>query len=153
MNTLSSLLNFIGNFIGSDPDTLATESKTAVGAINELATDYIIEQGTSGFWNYRKWNSGVAECWGRTTQSNKSFSAWGTGYSFDTTAESYPAELFVSAPICVCVGSWGGRNSVASPNSYLGSKTVTPTLTFFRPSAISGNNTATLQFYAIGLWK
>lgn len=26
--------------------------------------DYIVEQGTSGIWTYRKWNSGIAECWG-----------------------------------------------------------------------------------------
>lgn len=25
--------------------------------------DYIVEQGTSNGWTYRKWNSGVAECW------------------------------------------------------------------------------------------
>ena len=26
--------------------------------------DYIVEQGTSGIWTYRKWASGIAECWG-----------------------------------------------------------------------------------------
>lgn len=26
--------------------------------------DFIVEQGTSGIWTYRKWNSGIAECWG-----------------------------------------------------------------------------------------
>ena len=26
--------------------------------------DFIVEQGVSGNWTYRKWNSGVAECWG-----------------------------------------------------------------------------------------
>lgn len=31
--------------------------------------DYIVEQGTSGIWTYRKWNSGIAECWGRITIS------------------------------------------------------------------------------------
>lgn len=25
--------------------------------------DYVLEQGTSGIWTYRKWASGVAECW------------------------------------------------------------------------------------------
>lgn len=25
--------------------------------------DYIVEQGTSGIWTYRKWDSGIAECW------------------------------------------------------------------------------------------
>jgi hypothetical protein len=29
-----------------------------------LATaDYIIQQGVNGIWTYRKWNSGMAECW------------------------------------------------------------------------------------------
>lgn len=29
----------------------------------DLAADYIVGQGTSGIWTYRKWASGVAECW------------------------------------------------------------------------------------------
>lgn len=31
--------------------------------------DYIIEQGTSGIWTYRKWQSGVFECWGNYSAS------------------------------------------------------------------------------------
>lgn len=29
--------------------------------------DFVIAQGTSGDWTYRKWNSGIAECWGLLT--------------------------------------------------------------------------------------
>lgn len=29
-----------------------------------LLKDYVVDQGTSGNWTYRKWNSGVAELWG-----------------------------------------------------------------------------------------
>lgn len=36
MNKLSSLLNWLGNTIGANPSTLATTSKTLVGAINEV---------------------------------------------------------------------------------------------------------------------
>ena len=36
MNTLSSLLSWIGNTIGANPNTLATTSKKIVGSINEL---------------------------------------------------------------------------------------------------------------------
>ena len=35
MNTLSSLLNWIGETIGADPSTLPTTSKTLVGALSE----------------------------------------------------------------------------------------------------------------------
>ena len=30
----------------------------------DALVDYIVEQGVSGIWSYRKWNSGIAECWG-----------------------------------------------------------------------------------------
>lgn len=35
MNTLSSLLNWIGETIGANPNTLPTSSKTLVGALTE----------------------------------------------------------------------------------------------------------------------
>lgn len=33
--------------------------------IDNKEVDYIVEQGTSGIWTYRKWNSGLAEYWGK----------------------------------------------------------------------------------------
>lgn len=32
-----------------------------------FVTDYVVEQGTTGIWTYRKWNSGIAECWGKAS--------------------------------------------------------------------------------------
>ena len=37
MNTISSLLKWIGNLVGADPSTMATTSKTLVGAVNDLS--------------------------------------------------------------------------------------------------------------------
>lgn len=34
----------------------------ASGTIKQSAS-YIVEQGTSGIWTYRKWSDGIAECW------------------------------------------------------------------------------------------
>ena len=42
-------------------DNLAATISSIVSA--PAAADYVVEQGTSGIWNYRKWNSGRAECW------------------------------------------------------------------------------------------
>ena len=37
-----------------------------VGGAGTLpVADYVVAQGTSGNWRYRKWNSGIAECWGQ----------------------------------------------------------------------------------------
>lgn len=68
-----------------------------VEKINETVsniTDYIIEQGTSGIWTYRKWNSGIAECWGTGSVSvlckNQSGSCWFT----DDLTIALPTGLF-----------------------------------------------------------
>lgn len=37
-----------------------------------LIADYVVETGTSGIWTYRKWNSGVVECWGYWFATNAS---------------------------------------------------------------------------------
>lgn len=38
--------------------------------VDKLAVDYIVEQGESGNWYYRKWNSGLCEFDGKFTYSS-----------------------------------------------------------------------------------
>ena len=40
------------------------ESKVIKEYIDKKSADYVIELGNEENWNYRKWNSGLAECWG-----------------------------------------------------------------------------------------
>ena len=47
----------------SDASQNPVMNKT-VKAYVDRAKDFVVEQGTSGIWTYRKWNSGIAECWG-----------------------------------------------------------------------------------------
>lgn len=37
------------------------------GNLTNYIKDYVVEQGESGIWTYRKWNSGIAECWGNVS--------------------------------------------------------------------------------------
>lgn len=57
--------------------------------------DYIVSQGTSGIWTYRKWASGVAECWGQPSKSVASSGTFLGAYAFSTYF-SLPAGLFAS---------------------------------------------------------
>lgn len=53
--------------------------------------DFITEEGTSGRWWYRKWNSGMCELFGSVAAASRTFSAWGSSYvSAKTTAVAYP---------------------------------------------------------------
>lgn len=69
--------------------------------------DYIVEQGTSGIWTYRKWNSGIAECWGTTRFTDAPMtSTWGYGYYSSSVGRSItlPSSLFTSV-VSVSVGA------------------------------------------------
>ncbi|MBQ8803486.1 MAG: hypothetical protein IJZ53_07635 [Tyzzerella sp.] len=53
-----------------------------VAELNGKLPDYIVEQGTSGIWTYRKWNSGIVELFGYTTGNSTYYSTNSTwGYS------------------------------------------------------------------------
>lgn len=60
-----------------------------------VAVDLVIEEGTEGIWTYRKWSSGIAECWGQTYVPTTTYSANG-GYKI--VQETLPNGLFVTAP-------------------------------------------------------
>ena len=83
------------DYVSVDPINEAFEK------IDAIASDYVVESGTSGEWWYTKYASGRAFC----GIDSKSFgadtmSAWGSLYSGGThTFGAYPAAVtFVSAP-------------------------------------------------------
>ena len=47
----------------------ATGPQGPKGPAGDSGADYITEKGTSGIWTYRKYSSGIAECWGKYTAS------------------------------------------------------------------------------------
>lgn len=58
-----------------------TGADNAASAIANLGiTDYIVAEGDSGIWHYRKWNSGKAECIGTTTLTSPVQRSWGSIY-------------------------------------------------------------------------
>lgn len=118
--------------------------------------DYVVEQGTSGIWTYRKWNSGMAECWGSITWTITNWSTWGSlYYSTYSGATSYPTGLFTSTPLLTTQSnisandSWlgarggGDGNTKDHPNIFM----------LVRPTAGSTSVTADVYAHAIGRWK
>lgn len=109
--------------------------------------DYIVEQGTSGIWTYRKWASGLAECWG---QPSKSVASSGTylGANAYSTYFALPSGLFASV-------------DMANANPKLGSSYAIPA--YINPNTTSvgvdalSNGSGTKDFSAHiivrGRWK
>lgn len=134
--------------------TNLTVGGVAVADMLKNSKDYIVEQGTSGIWTYRKWNSGIAECWGsRVITGVKVDQAWGNLYNADTPdAIAYPF-TFTSTPVEVaCMGSnnmslWMACSSIntsASTGKYFAMRPNTASTTTY---------TVTINYQVVGRWK
>lgn len=84
--------------------TVDTSGNIKCGTVNSLdvgaIADYVVDQGTSGIWTYRKWNSGLAECWGTYSASiavNTTSPAYG-GYRSAQQNVTMPSGLFNAQP-------------------------------------------------------
>lgn len=71
------------NYLIDPPDPNLSATKNYYLLSSKIAPDYVVATGTSGIWNYRKWASGRAECWGKTsrTVTNWGTNAWGGIYN------------------------------------------------------------------------
>lgn len=123
--------------------------------VKKIGVDYVVETGTSGIWTYRKWKSGIAECWGKISVSITSWSAWGAVYEGNpSTYGTYPSGLFIDPPdFWVTPDGTQGQLGLLSVEVFNnGSKTRTPTFYALRPSSVG---TATVIFHcrAKGFWK
>lgn len=113
------------------------------------ADDYVTEQGTSGDWTYRKWNSGTAECW-RTIADDRpstAFSATGSVYYRNVTGISFPSNLFTARPKVVVNADFGNVGSASATAVSATGFTVTEL------SAVSTARAVTLDIYAVGSWR
>ena len=126
--------------------------------LEAVSVDYIVEQGTSGIWTYRKWNSGIAECWGEV-QKTTTFTVWTAPIYYGATYTgryAYPDGLFISAPISQAILKSCGCDAWLSKDSSSGSagdKTQTGSYYPLRVGSASGNVPYTVAFYAIGKWR
>ena len=73
------------------------DSLVGTWSSEEIVDDEIVEQTVSGIWTYRKWKSGIAECWGRRDITISLNNNYGGAY-YGTDGVSFPTGLFSSEP-------------------------------------------------------
>jgi len=121
--------------------------------LDALKTDYIVEEGTSGIWTYRKWNSGIAECWGYKTIST-TFASWGSWYYISVTGENYPTGLFTLVTSVQGQLTVNDADTISSivrrPNDM---KVTAPNITGIRPTSAAGTYTGYGYWHTVGKWK
>lgn len=115
--------------------------------------DFVVEQGTSGIWTYRKWSSGIAECWcavaDTVTYEGEAFG----GYLYHTGDYSYPFN-FISAPTVSYNATFtSGYNAIIGDSGSMG------TSGFGRIKILSNYNgdlqgaSVIVRIHAMGRWK
>ena len=113
--------------------------------------DWIVEQKTEGIWTWRKWNSGLAECWGRRGSASYAMtSTSGTGY-YTSGSVSLPSGLFTSITSAQSDRSGGATgNGLVSTNV----RTCdTSTLSYFIWNTVSTTLDVDVAFEVKGRWK
>lgn len=117
------------------------------GSGTSPVTDYVVDQGISGIWTYRKWNSGISECW-TTSSVNTTGTAWADimgGYGFYVNY-AFPSGLFINNPVTT------GNGRTGSGGGFVFCTGVATEVTAY----VVGNqksNLVTIEIFAKGKWK
>lgn len=147
--TATSELTNDSNFV-SDANYVHTDNNYTTADATKVSdiADYVIEEGTSGSWQYRKWNNGNYECWTTLTPTQKAGTSYnGMYYATYTVNTAFPI-TFLNTPevIASCRSATMG---------FLGDITVTASqITRYDMYRAGGGNVGSaLSVFVIGRWK
>lgn len=141
-------------YVLNTPDKAISEDIVYYLLSTKNVQDYVIAQGSSGNWRWRKWNSGVAECWQRYPYETPAMVAMGgIFYSPKNVGGlAYPFE-FIEKPteLVSCDGNIGGWYAAANE---LPTNTTTETgyYHFFSAKSRPADYIA-MNIHEIGRWK
>ena len=125
---------------------------TGVAALAELLAalgvmDYIVEQGTSGNWTYRKYASGYADLWWRGTVTPTSYTTFGSAAYTNTISLSMP---FGVTGNVVITGSATDLHTICNTDWSYASKTLS--FRMARGASMTPTN-ETVSLRVTGKWK
>lgn len=114
-----------------------------------IIDDFVVEHGSSGVWSWRKWNSGVAECWMRWQGTESTYTTnmltgapygyyktWALPFTFK---EDYIKTATVQVGTAVSIVATGGLGDTLSEVAL--------------HWASSGTGLSTVNMRIIGKWK
>lgn len=125
---------------------------------NEPLADFVTERGFNSIWEWRRWSSGLAECWCVHTFDPVALTPWGSLYQTkDGEMKSLPYPVaFIQEPACtmtlvdasntgwLCQDAWNPADRLSE----------TPRFGILRAAPVpSGTMQPTVAFHVIGRWK
>ena len=122
---------------------------------NPLA-DFVVEEGSGGIWHWRKWNSGLAECWGVSTITTDIKASFGSGYlcsngtSAVALAAYFPTGLFTSVNYTNTTCNVAGKILLTTGSDYTKDKM---NYYIWCPNTSYTGVSVKVNFTATGRWK
>lgn len=156
MSTLTEHLELIKPDItdNASPQPFNQNMDKLDAEITALKTDYVVAHGTQGVWTYRRWASGIAECWIEAYKlSTIEFtSGWGPlATAFMASPGNYPF-TFKNRPIVI--PTWSTMTFYSSPIWAAPNGTTTKCPSFQAIDCNKGKQTnIVLGVYVKGTWK
>lgn len=151
----------IGNSVESSSSYNTSDSGPSGSSASGVGADYVVAQGTTGKWTWRKWSNGTAEMWSVFGTDKLAIDeAWGSLYfgtwmrsDVNVAARKYPF-AFVDTPTISATYMGGGSDawliSLFSVADNL--KTGAPAYALARPNK-STINYPRIGYYVVGKYK
>lgn len=121
--------------------------------------DRIVEQGVSGNWTYRKWDSGIAECWMKYAATADGSNTFGGSPAWDKFYRSHTSEIplpvvFTEVPM-FNVSVSGGTVVIFNGTTYVSNSMVNMIQlnSYVRTEDTSKSYSIIYCVHAIGRWK
>lgn len=119
--------------------------------------DFVVEQGEKNGWTYRKWNSGVMECWMRVTHTAKLNVPWNSMYVCSASVPRYNYPFPFTAPpvenVTVQSGWYMGIPYADINGNGANGTYATAMYNIVSLSQVNDNVTFTLSLSVNGRWK
>ena len=123
--------------------------------VNGLS-DKVVESGTSDGWTYRKWDSGLAECWKTVTHSTTVATAWGGMYVGNAVArQNYPFS-FIEKPVEIVSITSGSKMGFLYPEQSGYGVNGTSATAMYNVASLSSYTSAVtyyFNYHVMGRWK
>lgn len=150
--TKTDLANILNEIVAIDgTDMTPQEIEDFIDSLNITsinAVDYIVEQGTSGIWTYRKWNSGRIEADAATTNSFAMTSTIGTNSYYGNVSFDISALGILSFKHIQLTGDASGGYMASKPESI-----TTSSFMISARSSVSYTANVIHYIHIEGAWK
>ena len=143
-------------YILTDEETTAADIPYSAGvSVADKMDDLSYTEGSSGVWHYKKYDNGIMEMWGYSSQTMQpQVNPWGSWYTCEIASlGSYPV-AFTAIHSIVGTVTITNATGFGEIKENITSLTTAPSYIFARPASLGvENRTVVRTLYVRGTWK